>query len=257
MLFSLLLFCEFVEFIRRSMGLFSCCFRIRDDHRPQINRVSQSITPITKEPADHLASDPVWSVLDSEAENRDLSQCKDDRFGVTGSPVVDEELRTEAKFGKACETLSETPVAIRQTEKPKDAQLHNGNTEPAFHSCLPNTTAKKIFEKQPDQLQSPIKLSEKLENVADSSSHSSTRFSEPATSTQGNNKYVHWSADGTPFTPRWGDGNGIPNTTKKYREDQKVSWHATPFEQRLEKALMEEDKFIPKRQRGVTSGMEV
>lgn len=30
---------------------------------------------------------------------------------------------------------------------------------------------------------------------------------------------------------------GIPNTTSKYREDKKVSWHSTPFETRLEKAL--------------------
>ncbi|XP_010457430.1 PREDICTED: uncharacterized protein LOC104738916 [Camelina sativa] len=30
---------------------------------------------------------------------------------------------------------------------------------------------------------------------------------------------------------------GIPNTTSKYREDKSVSWHSTPFEARLEKAL--------------------
>ncbi|KAF6163697.1 hypothetical protein GIB67_036157 [Kingdonia uniflora] len=33
------------------------------------------------------------------------------------------------------------------------------------------------------------------------------------------------------------DGNGIPNSTKKYKEDQIVSYHATPFEERIEKAL--------------------
>ncbi|KAF9589848.1 hypothetical protein IFM89_028783 [Coptis chinensis] len=41
-------------------------------------------------------------------------------------------------------------------------------------------------------------------------------------------------------------GNGIPNSNKKYKEDQKVSWHATPFEERLEKALSEETH-IPER----------
>ncbi|KAL5711962.1 hypothetical protein ACHQM5_014183 [Ranunculus cassubicifolius] len=30
---------------------------------------------------------------------------------------------------------------------------------------------------------------------------------------------------------------GIPNTTSKYREDKLVSWHTTPFEKRLERAL--------------------
>ncbi|CAM8993615.1 unnamed protein product [Rhodiola kirilowii] len=42
------------------------------------------------------------------------------------------------------------------------------------------------------------------------------------------------------------DGNGIPNTTTKYKEDQKVKWHATPFEERLEKALSAESS-IPDR----------
>ncbi|XP_052107822.1 protein JASON isoform X2 [Arachis duranensis] len=44
--------------------------------------------------------------------------------------------------------------------------------------------------------------------------------------------------------PKWWDGNGIPNSTTKYKE--KVKWHATPFEKRLEKALTEET-FIPQR----------
>ncbi|GER54026.1 NAD(P)-binding Rossmann-fold superfamily protein [Striga asiatica] len=58
---------------------------------------------------------------------------------------------------------------------------------------------------------------------------------------------AHWNEDETPqVPPKWFDGNGIPNSTNKYKEDQKVSWHATPFEERLEKALSEET-FISKR----------
>lgn len=53
---------------------------------------------------------------------------------------------------------------------------------------------------------------------------------------------AHWieeeNSDAPP--PKWWDGNGIPNSTNKYKEDQKVSWHATPFEERLEKALSED-----------------
>ncbi|XP_010457790.1 PREDICTED: protein JASON-like [Camelina sativa] len=45
----------------------------------------------------------------------------------------------------------------------------------------------------------------------------------------------------TEISPRLWDGNGIPNSTTKYKEDQKVSWHATPFEVRLEKALSDEN----------------
>lgn len=51
---------------------------------------------------------------------------------------------------------------------------------------------------------------------------------------------AHWNDDELQVSPKWWDGNGIPNSTNKYKEDQKVSWHATPFEERLEKALSEE-----------------
>ncbi|KAF8083145.1 hypothetical protein N665_0790s0008 [Sinapis alba] len=52
---------------------------------------------------------------------------------------------------------------------------------------------------------------------------------------------AHWNEDEqNEILPKWWDGNGIPNTTTKYKEDQKVSWHATPFEVRLEKVLSEE-----------------
>ncbi|KAH7286846.1 hypothetical protein KP509_32G024900 [Ceratopteris richardii] len=49
---------------------------------------------------------------------------------------------------------------------------------------------------------------------------------------------AHWS----PITTRkWWDGKGIPNSTKKYQEDQKVNWHAVPFEVRLEQELAKQD----------------
>uniref|UniRef100_J3L9X7 Uncharacterized protein n=1 Tax=Oryza brachyantha TaxID=4533 RepID=J3L9X7_ORYBR len=52
---------------------------------------------------------------------------------------------------------------------------------------------------------------------------------------------LNWDDDKpTPVLPKLWDGNGIPNTTTKYKEDQKVSWHATPFEERLLKVLSDE-----------------
>ncbi|KAG0476749.1 hypothetical protein HPP92_013590 [Vanilla planifolia] len=45
------------------------------------------------------------------------------------------------------------------------------------------------------------------------------------------------------ISPKQWDGNGIPNSTTNYKEDQKVSWHATPFEVRLEKALSGEKDY--------------
>ncbi|KAK1280647.1 hypothetical protein QJS04_geneDACA021249 [Acorus gramineus] len=56
--------------------------------------------------------------------------------------------------------------------------------------------------------------------------------------------FAHWSdKEPSPISPKEWDGNGIPNSTNKYKEDQKVSWHATPFEVRLEKALSDEKLF--------------
>ncbi|KAJ8532624.1 hypothetical protein K7X08_012547 [Anisodus acutangulus] len=58
---------------------------------------------------------------------------------------------------------------------------------------------------------------------------------------------AHWKDDeNSRISPKWWDGNGIPNSTNKYKEDQKVNWHATPFEERLEKALSQES-CIPQR----------
>ncbi|KAJ4981130.1 hypothetical protein NE237_031967 [Protea cynaroides] len=59
---------------------------------------------------------------------------------------------------------------------------------------------------------------------------------------------AHWNDDElSHVSPKWWDGNGIPNSTTKYKEDQKVSWHATPFEERLEKALSEESNVYQKK----------
>ncbi|KAK9052605.1 hypothetical protein SSX86_029235 [Deinandra increscens subsp. villosa] len=64
---------------------------------------------------------------------------------------------------------------------------------------------------------------------------------------------AHWNADETVESPpKWWDGNGIPNSTNKYKEDQKVSWHATPFEERLEKALSEDRLIAERKQLGMT-----
>ncbi|KAG0515571.1 hypothetical protein BDA96_10G289800 [Sorghum bicolor] len=51
----------------------------------------------------------------------------------------------------------------------------------------------------------------------------------------------------TPRLPKAWDGNGIPNTTTRYKEDQRVNWHTTPFEQRLLKVLSDEDRCPPRK----------
>ncbi|KAJ0669807.1 putative protein JASON [Helianthus annuus] len=168
--------CDFTEFIRRAMRCFSCCFRIREDNHTQVNRFSQPITAIRKETVDPLASSCVWSVLahEDEDEDGDLSRCEDGRYGVTGSPLLDDELRAEAKFLKACGTLPQTPVEIRKNDESKDSQPHNGDTESTFDSRLLNTAFEDALQKQPDQSQSPITVIQKWDNGSESSSHSSS-----------------------------------------------------------------------------------
>ncbi|KAJ0713784.1 putative protein JASON [Helianthus annuus] len=165
-----------LEFVRRAMRCFSCCFRIREDNHTQVNRFSQPITAIRKETVDPLASSCVWSVLahEDEDEDGDLSRCEDGRYGVTGSPLLDDELRAEAKFLKACGTLPQTPVEIRKSDESKDSQPHNGDTESTFDSRLLNTAFEDALQKQPDQSQSPITVIQKWDNGSDSSSHSSS-----------------------------------------------------------------------------------
>uniref|UniRef100_A0A0E0LEI7 Uncharacterized protein n=1 Tax=Oryza punctata TaxID=4537 RepID=A0A0E0LEI7_ORYPU len=52
----------------------------------------------------------------------------------------------------------------------------------------------------------------------------------------------NWDAESrTPRLCKAWDCHGIPNTTRKYGEDQHVSWHSTPFEERLIKVLSEEE----------------
>ncbi|CAM6129103.1 unnamed protein product [Calypogeia fissa] len=48
---------------------------------------------------------------------------------------------------------------------------------------------------------------------------------------------THWGETNDPKSLREWDGLGIPNSTSKFKEDQRVNWHTTPFETRLEQAL--------------------
>ncbi|KAL8257987.1 hypothetical protein R6Q59_030028 [Mikania micrantha] len=191
------------------MGCFSSCFRIKDDHRTRSNRFTQPITAIPKEPVDPLARDCVWSLLAHEDEDEDISKCEEGRCGVIGSGVLDEELRAEAKFLKACGTLPQTPVEIRKTKKSKDP--HYGDTQSESNSRLPNTAIEfdEPLPKQIGQLQSPIDLFQKWENKSDSSSHLSNSLKnkdsmssnsvegctiEPAASTHFKNKSVRFES---------------------------------------------------------------
>nr|AAC20717.1 unknown protein [Arabidopsis thaliana] len=105
---------------------------------------------------------------------------------------------------------------------------------------------------------------EKLEESSDGKKQIGEISSSPLSINPGDRPIIgmvaaHWNEkEHSQISPKWWDGNGIPNSTNKYKEDQKVSWHATPFEERLEKALSEEggQGFIPPRRLGTVEESE-
>ncbi|KAM7492142.1 hypothetical protein LguiA_035063 [Lonicera macranthoides] len=149
------------------MGCFFGCFRIRDDHRPSAHLVSEPVPPYNlREAAVSRNRSRLSTLLLSEVEETDDSLCKGTETHDPGTPHADidvRELKDEAKFLKACGTLTETPGEIRKTaEKWKDNTSHDMDSDSEnFHSWLPNTSVKKLnLDTQPDQPPTPIKLSE-------------------------------------------------------------------------------------------------
>ncbi|KAH1211543.1 Protein JASON [Glycine max] len=93
-----------------------------------------------------------------------------------------------------------------------------------------------LVEKAQNETPTPEKGSKKFskENDDEVKSNLSARISPVST-----------IKEHSPMPFKWWYDNGIPNSTTKYKEDQKVKWHATPFEERLDKALSE--NFISQR----------
>lgn len=157
------------------MGCFFACFRVRDDRRP-IHLLSQPITSNPKDPAESVARNHLSSLLLFE-EDRDQSPSTDRKCGALGSASPDfnlNKLKAEAKFLKACGTLPQTPVEIRNNDKLKDLKPQKEDKRSStLHSWLQNASLEKI---KPvihyDQQCSPMKLFEEWENRSDSSSHS-------------------------------------------------------------------------------------
>ncbi|KAK8456110.1 hypothetical protein SEVIR_4G279000v4 [Setaria viridis] len=59
---------------------------------------------------------------------------------------------------------------------------------------------------------------------------------------------LNWDIENpTPKLHKTFNGNGIPNTTTRYKEDRRVSWHTTPFEERLLKVLSDEKHCAPRK----------
>ncbi|XP_048328258.2 protein JASON [Ziziphus jujuba] len=164
--------------ISRAMGCFFGCFRDKDDrrhhdhhhrHRCRANLVSETSRSI---PTEVVSQNRLSSLFSSE--DKEDSPCKDSKSACFGSPTIDNELKNEAKFLKACGTLVETPVEIRKASRLNGSPLHDGDTaeHSKFNSWLHNTSIKKLqLENQPDQPPTPIKISEERGKGSDLSEH--------------------------------------------------------------------------------------
>nr|GEW40385.1 protein JASON-like [Tanacetum cinerariifolium] len=154
------------------MGCFFGCFRVQDDrHSPRLSH------PIYSTAKDPVARNRLSSLLLIEAEGRDDTERKDVKRGVVGSAATDidlNQLKAEAKYLKDCGTIPQTPAEIRNNEKLKGSDVHNGETQSLkFNSWLQTVSVEKLnVEKETHQLPSPIKLFDEFENRSDSSPRS-------------------------------------------------------------------------------------
>ncbi|CAH9130518.1 unnamed protein product [Cuscuta epithymum] len=128
-----------------------------------------------------------------------------------------------------------------QLKKAKDEEDSESAQDSNFKSslnevnCTPNMGLKETTSE--NNVNVEASLSSWLQPPFNQQSHGRTKGDRPILGMVA----AHWNERETSsLSPKWWGGNGIPNSTHKYKEDQKVSWHATPFEERLEKALSEE-----------------
>jgi hypothetical protein len=85
----------------------------------------------------------------------------------------------QAKFLKACGTLTETPIEIRKAcEKFNGSPTLDKDSEPSkFHSWLPSTSIKKLqLDNQTDQPLTPVKLCEEWGKGSVSSEQTPSRL---------------------------------------------------------------------------------
>ncbi|XP_073001795.1 protein JASON-like isoform X2 [Typha latifolia] len=135
--------------------------------------------------------------------------------------------------GKIC--TEECFQVMSQQSVPEDMENREPDTPKIVISSLSHCLRPPTLEEHKEDLKNLIEESLHCSENSDTNRHIIGIF--PA----------NWNNDEPAHKfPKWWDGNGIPNSTTKYKEDQKVNWHATPFEERLEKALSD-DKLFPRR----------
>ncbi|KAL0670886.1 hypothetical protein Bca4012_033590 [Brassica carinata] len=193
-----------------------------------------------------------------------------EKAGKSNFSTTSRNLTSLKKLSDEIQTLAVMESAVRGRPRIRSQCLHSPSslTENASICKLPEDSdeTKEHACKEKKETESPISVTceGNLEESSASPSHwvkqSEEKSNKKMTATISTVTYgdrpiigtaaAHWNEKGqSQVSPKWWDGNGIPNSTNKYKEDQKVSWHVTSFEERLEKALSEEggQGFTPSR----------
>ncbi|CAA7034086.1 unnamed protein product [Microthlaspi erraticum] len=174
-------------------------------------------------------------------------------FPANLDPEVRGRPRIRSQFVHSASTLTEDssicniPEDSEESVEQAEVQACKANTEtesPTSETLEESSDEK--YEIGETSISPRVKQSKEISN---------TKMEALSTITHGDRPIIgmvaaHWNEEEqSQISPKWWDGNGIPNSTNKYKEDQKVNWHATSFEERLEKALSEESSqgFVPPR----------
>ncbi|KHN38345.1 protein JASON-like isoform X1 [Glycine soja] len=168
----------FFRTFTKAMGCFFACFRIRENRR---TNTSHLITSSTRSTGVVVSRNRLSSLL-FEEERDDSARI--DGVGFQGDF---QGLKDEAKFLKACGTLTGTPVEIRKaSEKLKASPAPDKDSEHSrFHCWLPNTSVEKLqLDVQPFDPPTPINLCQKLGNSMDSFEHTPISFISKAQDTE-------------------------------------------------------------------------
>ncbi|XP_010510282.1 PREDICTED: protein JASON-like [Camelina sativa] len=235
------------------------------------------------------------SSASSDASEQSIGTALRDEVDITGNVPLKagnvksktKSVRSECEFDQSYSSSSSKNISSRKPEMPANTNIS---------ATSPNPTALKLSDEIqtprttfPEYMGSAGKgrqrVQEKTENESPTSTicestdekypivetssspwvkQSSGKNMEALSITHGDRPIIgmvaaHWNEkEQSLISPKWWDGNGIPNSTNKYKEDQKVSWHATSFEERLEKALSEEGGhgFISPRKLGIVEETE-
>ncbi|GLJ53372.1 hypothetical protein SUGI_1138070 [Cryptomeria japonica] len=209
----------------------SVCFQIPGSKETGID------TGIPKNPNSHSISRA------DSVSKENFPREEEMKVKLDGADIADESLHKRKLINTSLEIYKTPKLAGESRQLPEgtpspemqvDSSLaHWLKTPPVEHDKI--SSSRTNIDDKPILGAMPVKNSQSISPAKSPSSKSSGDYDRPILGLVA----AHWKDEECAHI-KWWDGKGIPNSTNKYKEDQKVSWHSTPFEERLEKALSSE-----------------